>query len=111
MTRGGIPGRHGREWWAARDACLKGATMCHVPGCLYPGQPLVFGGPRSNPLRATADHLFPVHMTEGWTHDEKRRVLNDPAMLRPAHAACNSARHQGRLRNPPPARRSRDWGV
>jgi hypothetical protein len=106
-----ILGRHGAEWWRARDACLRGATICHMPHCRYPGQPLVHGGSRKNPLRATADHIVQVRMMEGWTETDKRRVLNDPTNLRPAHAACNSARNQNPERARPAQRHTRDWGV
>jgi hypothetical protein len=50
-------------------------------------------------------------MMEGWTETDKRRVLNDPTNLRPAHAACNSARNQNPERARPAQRHTRDWGV
>lgn len=82
-----------------------------MPNCKYPGQPLVHGGSRRNPLRATADHIVQVRDMRGWSEETRRRVLNDPQNLRPAHAACNSARNQNSSKPARVDRRVGDWGV
>jgi len=112
----GVPGRKGREWERARRQCLEGATVCQVPNCRYPGRPLdptdtVNGRP--GPLYPTADHLIPVHSTEGWSEADRRAALNDPLYLRPAHHGCNSSRYNnpGAHARPRRERHSRDWGV
>jgi hypothetical protein len=105
-----IPGRKGKEWAAARKACLQGATWCADPNCKYPGIPLdpsniVNGKP--GPLYPTADHLVCVSWTKGWSEADRAAVLNDPHNLRPAHNACNGTRGARSSRRRESA--TRDW--
>ena len=101
------------RWRRVRAQVLRGATVCQIPGCLYPNEPLRHNAPKTDPLKATVDHIIPVAETEGMSPSEKDEALFSPRFLRPAHSACNSSRSAGRtLRGVKQADiKSRDWGL
>lgn len=105
--------RQTAKWRKVRARVLEGATICQVPGCLYPGEPLRHDAPKDDPLKASVDHLIPVSATTGWSEAEREAVLFDPRYLRPAHLACNSRRSAGKqltgARQADP--KSRNWGI
>jgi 5-methylcytosine-specific restriction endonuclease McrA len=63
---------------------------CQVPGCKYPGIPILLDAEPRTPLSYSMDHIIPVSM--GGEH-----VLEN---VRHAHYGCNSARKDGRKLKP-----------
>ena len=94
-----------------RAHVLRGATVCCVPGCEHPDEPLRHDVPRGHPLKATVDHVFPVAAVREWTEAERLSAWFDPRFLRPAHFACNSARHNRPHTLVEKDQRVGDWGV
>lgn len=100
-----------RAYWTRQHP-----TACEADRCLYPGQPIRYGGTRT-PLHLDVGHKVAQHLTPG-----KRAWW--PTETRPEHAGCNQrqgaswggliiAARRGR---PRPARRpaarldtSREW--
>jgi 5-methylcytosine-specific restriction endonuclease McrA len=89
------------EWRRVRALVLRGAQICHIcTGALD------FDAPARSPLSPTVDHIFAVKAMRGMDTATRRRLLLDPANLRPAHYRCNSARGAGVVR---PVHTSKPW--
>jgi len=80
-------GRQGRAWRRlVKELCPPG-SVCQVPACRYPDQPIRFGLRRNHPLGPSLDHIVELHRgghpTARWN-------------LRPAHFGCNAGRPRER---------------
>jgi len=96
-------------WQRARARALSGATHCALCGgaLRYDVRP-------THPLAPSVDHVRPLEDLDLNTAAD-RAIALDPALLRPSHQSCNSARgnggHSRRRRKGRPARRQHVVGL